>query len=48
LIFQKELASKCEKCGISILDSWQDILPLVARYLGQPQLSVEPAQLGAR
>jgi putrescine transport system substrate-binding protein len=47
VIFKKELAAKFEKCGISVLDSWQDILPLVARYLGQPQLSAEPAQLAA-
>ncbi|HTV98622.1 MAG TPA: extracellular solute-binding protein [Steroidobacteraceae bacterium] len=47
LIFKRELAAKFEKCGISVLDSWQDILPLVARYLGQPELSAEPAQLQA-
>ncbi len=47
VIFKKELAAKFEKCGISVLDSWQDILPLVARYLGQSQLSAEPAQLDA-
>jgi putrescine transport system substrate-binding protein len=47
LIFKKEFAAKFKQCGISILDSWQDILPLVAHYLGQPQLSAEPAQLGA-
>jgi putrescine transport system substrate-binding protein len=47
VIFKKDLAAKFEKCGISILDSWQDILPLMARYLGQPQLSAEPAQLDA-
>jgi putrescine transport system substrate-binding protein len=47
VIFKKELAAKFEQCGISVLDSWQDILPLVARYLGQPQLSAEPAQLDA-
>jgi putrescine transport system substrate-binding protein len=47
LIFKKELAAKFQKCGISVLDSWQDILPLVARYLGQPQLAAEPAQLDA-
>jgi putrescine transport system substrate-binding protein len=47
LIFKKELASKFDKCGINVLDSWQDILPLVARYLGQPQLSTDPAQLDA-
>jgi putrescine transport system substrate-binding protein len=47
LIFKKDMAAKFEKCGISILDSWQDIMPLVARYLGQPQLSADPAQLDA-
>jgi putrescine transport system substrate-binding protein len=47
MIFKKELAAKFEKCGIAVLDSWQDILPLVARYLGQPRLSAEPAQLDA-
>jgi putrescine transport system substrate-binding protein len=47
VIFKKDSAAKFEKCGISILDSWQDILPLVARYLGQPRLSAEPAQLDA-
>lgn len=47
LVFKKEWAAKLEKCGISVLDSWQDILPLVARYIGQPQLSAEPAQLDA-
>jgi len=31
LIFNKALAAKFEKCGINILDSWQDILPLMAK-----------------
>jgi putrescine transport system substrate-binding protein len=47
MVFKKENAQKFERCGISVLDSWQDILPLVARYLGQPKLSTDPAQLGA-
>jgi putrescine transport system substrate-binding protein len=47
LVFKKELAAKFEKCGINFLDSWQDIMPLAARYLGQPQLSAESAQLDA-
>jgi putrescine transport system substrate-binding protein len=47
VVFKKELAAKFEKCGIGMLDSWQDILPSVARYLGQPQLSTEPVQLAA-
>jgi putrescine transport system substrate-binding protein len=47
MVLKKENAEKFERCGISILDSWQDILPLVAHYLGQPNLSTDPAQLGA-
>jgi len=47
MIFKTELAAKLQKCGINILDSWQDILPMAARYLGQPELSAEPAQLDA-
>jgi putrescine transport system substrate-binding protein len=46
-IFKKDLAAKFAKCGINVLDSWQDIMPLVARYLGQPRLSADPAQLDA-
>ncbi|MGA2187631.1 MAG: extracellular solute-binding protein [Steroidobacteraceae bacterium] len=45
VVFNKDMAAKFEKCGISLLDSWQDILPMVARYLGQPQLSADPARL---
>jgi putrescine transport system substrate-binding protein len=47
LVFKKEFLAKFERCGISVLDSWQDIFPLVARYLGQPTLSADPARLGA-
>ena len=47
VVLNKATAAKFEKCGISILDSWQDILPLVARYIGQPQLSADPANLDA-
>jgi putrescine transport system substrate-binding protein len=47
LVFKRELAAQFAKCGISVLDSWKDILPLVARYLGQPELSAEPAKLDA-
>jgi putrescine transport system substrate-binding protein len=47
MIFEKGMLEKFQRCGISILDSWQDIMPMVARYLGQPRLSAEPAQLAA-
>ena len=47
VVLNKAIAAKFEKCGISVLDNWQDIMPLVARYLGQPQLSDDPAKLDA-
>lgn len=45
LVFKKEYLAKFQRCGVSILDNWRDILPMVARYLGQAKLSMEPAQL---
>ena len=47
LVFDPSLAAKLNGCGISMLDSWQDILPLLAHYLGQRTLSNEPAALTA-
>lgn len=47
MVFRKDVAAKFDRCGISVLDSWQDILPMAARYLGQPQLSADPLQLAA-
>ncbi len=47
MVFKKDIAAKFAKCGITILDSWFDILPMVSRYLGQRDLSAEPAALDA-
>lgn len=47
LVLNRDTAAKFARCGIGLLDSWGDILPMVARYLGQPRLSAEPAQLEA-
>jgi len=46
VILDRSIAAKFEKCGISILDSGRH-LPMVAPYLGQPQLSADPAKLDA-
>ena len=42
MVFNKDLAAKFASCGIDLIDSWGDILPMVARYLGQPALTSEP------
>ena len=45
MIFNKDIAAKFASCGINLLDSWGDILPMVARYLGQPGLSSRQPEL---
>ena len=45
VLFNKDTGPKFGKCGVSILDNWQEIFALVARYLGQPRLSADPALL---
>jgi len=47
LVMQPGIAGKFANCGISVLDSWVDVLPLVAHYLGQKDLSAEPVALEA-
>lgn len=47
MVLKKDLVGKFENCGVSVLDSWLDILPMVARYLGQTQLSTDADQLNA-
>ncbi len=44
-VFKREFLQKFEPCGVSVLDNWQDVLPLLARYLGQAKLSADPAKL---
>jgi len=47
MILKKDIAARFARCGIALLDSWGDILPMVARYVGQPVLSADPAQFDA-
>ncbi len=47
MVFKRSVVSKFAGCGVSMLDSWGDILPMVARYLGQGALSAQPAKLDA-
>src|SRR3984957_9363424 len=47
MILKKDIAAKFAACGISMLDSWGDVLPMVARYLGQPRLSADKPKLDA-
>ena len=47
MILKKDVAAKFAACGISMLDSWGDVLPMVSRYLHQPRLSANKADLDA-
>jgi putrescine transport system substrate-binding protein len=47
MVLKKSVAAKFAGCGISMLDSWGDILPMVSRYIGQPKLSADKASLDA-
>jgi len=47
MVLKKEVASRFAGCGISLLDSWGDILPMVSRYIGQPRLSADKTPLDA-
>jgi putrescine transport system substrate-binding protein len=47
MVFKKAIAAKFAACGISMLDSWGDVLPMVSHYLGQPRLSANKADLDA-
>lgn len=47
MILNKGLAAKFAACGIGMLDSWGDILPMVSRYLHQPKLSADKPDLDA-
>ncbi len=45
MVFRPELIRRFDKCGVSVLSAWVDMLPLMSRYLGQPELTAEPAVL---
>src|SRR5271168_1522903 len=47
MVLKKEVAAKFAGCGISMLDSWGDVLPMVSRYIGQRRLSADKAALDA-
>jgi putrescine transport system substrate-binding protein len=47
MVLKKDIAAKFAHCGIGILDSWGDVLPMVSRYLKQPALSANKADLDA-
>jgi len=47
LVFKPEYAEKAKSCGISVLDSGDEIFPAALRYLGKPPYSKNPADYQA-
>jgi putrescine transport system substrate-binding protein len=47
MILKKDVAAKFAGCGIGMIDSWGDVLPMVSRYLHQPRLSANKQDLDA-
>jgi putrescine transport system substrate-binding protein len=43
LLFKPEYASKLKSCGVSVLDSADELFPAALRYLGHPPYSKNPA-----
>lgn len=47
LLFKPEYASKLKDCGISVLDSPQEVIAIALNYLGKPPYSAKAADLDA-
>lgn len=47
LVFKPEYATKAKSCGISVLDSGDEVFPAALRYLGKPPYSKTPADYQA-
>ncbi len=47
LLFKPEYAAKAKSCGISVLDSGDEVFPAALRYLGKPPYSKNPADYQA-
>lgn len=43
LLFKPEYISKLKSCGVSMLDSGDEVFPAALRYLGKPPYSKDPA-----
>jgi putrescine transport system substrate-binding protein len=45
MLFRPQIAERFRQCGISVLDSWVDVLPMISLYLGRKELDTEPQTL---
>lgn len=47
MVFKPEVVARLKDCGVTVLDSWVDVLPMLSSWLGQPELSADPGALNA-
>jgi putrescine transport system substrate-binding protein len=45
MFFRPDITAQFKQCGISVLDSWVDILPMISLYLGRKELDTAPQSL---
>ncbi len=47
MVFKPGDVARFKDCGVTVLDSWVDMLPMLSAWLGQPELSADPQALAA-
>jgi putrescine transport system substrate-binding protein len=47
MVFSPPLVARLRDCGVTILDSWVDVLPMLAAWLGRADLTADPESLRA-
>jgi putrescine transport system substrate-binding protein len=47
MVFKPDIVARFKDCGVTVLDSWVDMLPMLSAWLGQPELSADPQALAA-
>jgi putrescine transport system substrate-binding protein len=47
MVFKPEVVARFKDCGVTVLDSWVDVLPMLSSWLGQAELSADPRSLEA-
>ena len=47
MVFKPDVVARFKDCGVTVLDSWVDMLPMLSAWLGQPELSADPRSLAA-
>ncbi len=44
-VFRPEVVARYQDCGVTVLDSWVDVLPALSAWLGHQELSADAASL---